>query len=98
MEKIELSKCTIKCHYGREMHTHKVNFSYKATWIYVDCDESSIQDNNVYKVWLVTKNSDNLDDLSSETTVYHFESVPADIIKKKEEVDAYWSSKEPSKI
>ena len=98
MEKIELSKCTIKCHYGREMHTHKVNFSYKAAWIYVDCDESSIQDNTQYKVWLVTKNSDNLDDLSSETTVYHFEIVPADIIKKKKEVDTYWNSKEPSKI
>ena len=69
MEKIDLSKCKVECHFGREMHTHKVNFSYKAAWIYVDCDESSIQDNTQYKVWLVTKNSDNLDDLSSETTV-----------------------------
>ena len=88
MEKIELSKCKIECHFGREMHTHTVNFSYKATWIYLDCDEYSIEDNTQYKVWLITKNSDNLDDLSSETTVYHFEKVPADILEIKKKLSA----------
>ena len=95
MEKIDLSKCKVECHFGREMHTHKVNFSYKAAWIYVDCDESSIQDNTQYKVWLVIKNSTNPDDLSSETIVYHFEKVPADILDMKKKLDAYWQSKDP---
>ena len=98
MEKIELSKCKIECHFGREMHTHTVNFSYKATWKYHNCDESSIENDVQYKVWLITKNSANPDDLSSETKVYYFEKVPSDILEMKKKVDAYWNSKEPLNV
>lgn len=86
--------CCIECHYGREMHTHKVEYTDTAKWTYQDCDESTVENDVFYKVWLNTKSLSQIS-ASTETTVYHFEKVPHEILEKKKAWDEYLASKEP---
>jgi len=95
MKELKLPPCHIEFYYGHEMHTHRINFSDEATWIYYDCDESLIEDDVQYKVWCTTTSASDPYDSSYIMRVYHFERVPEEFLEMKKKVDEYWSSKEP---
>ena len=95
MKELKLPPCHIEFHFGREMHTHRINFSDEATWIFQDGDESLVEDDVQYKVWCTTRSALDPCDSSYTTKVYHFEKVPEELIEMKKKVDEYWSSKKP---
>ena len=95
MKKSDLSPCHVEFLHGRQMHTDKVGPIDEAVWRYHNCDESLVEDDAYYKVWLTTYHPADPADLSSQTNVYYFEKVPVDILEMKKKVDAYWKSEEP---
>jgi hypothetical protein len=91
----KLPPCHVEYHYGREMHTRKINNYDDEIWKYHCCKESSLEDNVLYKVWLTTYHAADPADQSTQTNVYYFEEVPDDILEMKKKVDCYWKSEEP---
>jgi len=95
MEKRKFPPCHVGYYYGSQMHTCKVNCIDDDVWIYRGCDESKIENNVKYKVWLTIHDAADPADQSTTTVVYHFEKIPKNILKIKEIVDSYWKSDEP---
>lgn len=95
MKKSDLAPCHVEFYYGCHMHTHEVGPIDEAVWRYHNCDESLVEDDAYYKVWLTTSHPADPADLSSHTNVYYFEKVPKDLLEMKKKVEAYWKSEDP---
>ena len=83
----------IKRFQGCEMHNREGG----DLWKYLNCDESSIKDDAIYKVWCDANSPLEAFDRWSYLVLY-FEEVPGDILKLEEEIeqmkkrcDDYWN-------
>lgn len=99
MSEEKFPACHVDSFYGRDMHTPKVKrLDNQSKWVYDGCDESLVEDNVRYKVWLKTKFVPDLADTSTLTTVFHFEKVPEKILEMEKTVEEYWRSDKPSDL
>jgi len=90
----ELKYCNISQRMGAEMHT-----DHTIKWVYKDgLDESLIEDNIKYKVWLeVNEKKDPKQPQGYTCEVYWVEKVPQQILEAEELTEKYWAQKEPYK-
>jgi len=79
--------CHVDSYFGRDMHTRN-----DSKWVYEGCDESLVEDDVRYKVWLKTRCASNSANVSTFTTVYYFEKVPEKILEMERKVKEYWGS------
>jgi len=91
MEKLNF--CNISQRMGAEMHTDQI-----MKWIYEKgLDESLIEANVKYKVWLeVIEKEDRNQDQEYTCKVYCVEKVPQEILEAEKLIEKYWAKKEPN--